>query len=642
MSRRKVLLAAALVAAVCYAGTLANGFVFDDDSIVTGNPLVTGEHLPVIDIFTSHYWAHVRPEGNLYRPLPVLSYALEHRLFGLSPIPYHAANVLLHAVCSALVAALALALGLPAGAALAAGVLFAAHPIHTEAVAYVVGRADLMATAAVLGAWLLHLGARRAGTWRLATILLLYGVGLLSKESAVVLPGLMLAGDVWRTRRGETRWRETLPATLACFGLMAVWLLGRVWLLPAPGPGALSESIPASAPAALRIGTALTVLPRYLWLMIWPARLSADYSYNQIPTVASLAAPAAIAGLLLYAGIALWGLVGLLAGRSPRLDGLCAVVWLTALSPVSNIIVPMGTVMAERLVYLPSVAFCLVLPALWVRYGAGRGLGIILAALLAVGYAGRTMVRVADWKDDMTLFAATTATSPASAKAHYNLGVALAAADRTDEALAEYLTAIRIRDDDPAPHRNAGLLLARMGRYAEALPHLEKAVRYNPVPPEALVGLGVVCTQLGRPVDAERAFRAALADGSASPETRRDAAYDLGTLLLTAGRVTEAIEPLVEARDLGPDDADLRYQLGLAMLEAGRPSGAIPELQAALHLAPDLTDAHLQLARAFLAAGDPARAEAEARSALSAGRELTPSLRQLLDERGAPGEAKHR
>jgi len=630
VSTRSVLTATALVAVVCYAGTLANGFVFDDRSIVTGNPLVSADPIPVSAIFTSHYWAHVRPEGNLYRPLPILSYALERRLLGPAPLSYHAVNVLLHALCSALVAALALALGLTPGGALAAGALFATHPIHTEAVAYVVGRADLMAAVAVLAAWLAHLRARRDGRGRLILILSLYVAGLLSKESAVVLPGLMLAGDVWRVRRGETTWREALPATLACLGVMAVWLAGRVWLLPAAGPGSLSESLPATVPAARRIATALTVLPRYLWLLIWPARLSADYSYDQIPVVAGFLEPAVLAGLALYGALACGGLFGLFGGRAARLEALCAVIWLTALSPVSNIVVPMGTEMAERLVYLPSLAFCLALPALWSRYGTRGRLGALLAALLAVGYAGRTMARVPDWESDLTLFTATTAASPASAKAHYNLGVALAEAGRTDEALAEYLASIRIRDDDPAPQRNAGLLLARMGRYAEALPHLEKAVRYEPVPPEALVALGVVSTQLGRPAQAERAFRAALSETGAAPATRRDAAYDLGTLLLAAGRAGEAIDPLAEARRLDPDDADLRYQLGLARLEAGQPELAIPELRAALELSPGLHEAHLQLARAWLAAGDTRRAGDEARAAARAGLDLTPELRSLV------------
>jgi len=625
------MLCAALVAVVCYAGTLANGFVFDDVSIVTGNPLVTSDEIPVRAIFTSHYWAHVRPAGNLYRPLPVLTYAIEHRLAGGRPLSYHAVNVALHAACAALVAALALALSLPAAAALASGVLFASHPIHTEAVAYVVGRADLMAAAAVLCAWLLHLGTRRASALRLAGIVALYAGGLLSKESAVVLPGLMLAGDAWRVRRGEVSWRESMPATVSCIALMAVWLVLRAWLLPAAGPSPVSESVLAAVPASQRIATALTVLPRYLWLLIWPARLSADYSYAQIPTAASMADPAAIAGLALYAGLAVAGFLRLLAGRAARLDGLCAVAWLVAMAPVSNIVVPMGTEMAERLVYLPSVAFCLALPAAWRQAGGGRRAGAALVALLAIVYSGRTMVRNADWENGLTLFTATVKTSPRSAKAHYNLGVALADAGRDDEALAAYLASIRIRDDDPGPHRNAGLLLARTGRSAEALPHLEKAVRYEPVPAEALVGLGVVYNEVGRADDAERALRAALAAPGAATATRHDAAYNLGTLLLSTGRADEAIQPLTRARDIDPEDADGRFQLGLAQLESGRPREAIPELEAALGRSPGMAAAHLQLARAWLAAGDAGRAAAEARVAAGAGLDLPDTLKRLLE-----------
>jgi len=630
------ILAVALAALICYANTLGNGFVFDDIEAVARNPLVTSASLRPAEIFTSHYWAPMIPTGNLYRPLTILSYALNHRIAGPGPASFHLVNVMLHALCSALLVVLALRLGLGRGGALAAGLLFAAHPIHTEAVAGVVGRADLMAAAAVLGAWIVHLARPRAGAGWIGLIVLLYAAGLLSKESAVVLPALMLAGDVYRVRRGLARWRDALPATVACLGLTAIWLALRAWLLPAVAAGSVSESLFETAPFLVRFSTAMSVLWRYLVLLVFPIRLSADYSFEQIPALATLAAPMAAAGLLACTAIGIAGVVRLAGGRTSHLDGLCALVFLLAVAPVSNVFVPIGTIMGERLLYLPSIAFCLLLPVLWTRTAgaamstpSARRAGALLTALVVIPCGIRTVSRNADWKDQLTLFRATVVTSPRSAKAHYNLGVALEEAGQPGEALEQYLAAIAIREDDARSRYNAGLLLAREGRTADALRHLELAARLDPDLPGVSNSLGVVYTELGRKAEAEAAFRATLARDPA-PADRHAALYNLGTLMLSTGRPAEAIDPLEQARDVDPGDPDGRFQLGLAYLDTGRPEAAAAELEEALALSPAMHDALVPLALASHRIGDADKAVALARRALGEGIPLPPELSALV------------
>src|SRR5207249_2396352 len=133
--------------------------------------------------------------------------------------------------------------GLSTGASLAAGVLFATHPIHTEAVAGVVGRAELMAAAFVLGAWLVHLsrGDKPPGAAAIAAITGLFAAGLLSKENAVALPALMAAADLWRVRRGETTWRRVAPVYAACAAVLIGWLVLRAMLLSPIPPGSPYE-----------------------------------------------------------------------------------------------------------------------------------------------------------------------------------------------------------------------------------------------------------------------------------------------------------------------------------------------------------------------------------------------------------------
>jgi len=375
------------------------------------------------------------------------------------------------------------------------------------------------------------------------------------------------------------------------------------------------------------------VTGRYLALLARPLHLSADYSFDQIPIVTSPADPLTLtsaAALLLLAVLAVHGLA---ASRPPRLGGLLAVFFLIALAPVSNLAVPIGTVMAERLLYLPSIPFCLALPALWreTRRAAPRALGApwvgagVLVALAGL-YTVRTIGRNDDWRDQLTLFSVTTVTSPRRARAHYNLGVALEDAGRPAEALRQYLFALSIKPEDAKSHHNAGLILATMGRAPEASLHLEQASRQDPTLPKVFSSLGAVYSRLGRADDAETAFREAIKRDPAD----HVALYNLGTLALIGGRPGEAVGPLEKARDIAPTDADSRYQLGLAYLEAGRPRDAVGEMRRAISLSPDLPGAHLQLARALLRLGMRDEAAIEATRARAGGEALPPELEDLI------------
>ncbi len=617
---------AALLAAICYLNTIPNQFVFDDLDQVAHNPLVT-QPASAGAIFKSHYWQHVTPAGKLYRPLVVLSYALNHAVSGPSPAGYHLANLLLHAVCAGLVVLLGARLGLGNGSSLAAGLLFATHPIHTEAVASVVGRAELMAAAAVLAAWVIHLSSPRPGAGRAAAIATLFAAGLLSKENAVVLPALMLLTDLRRLRLGETFLRNLAWPYAGCAAALSAWLALRAVVLTPVEPGSISDSLFAGVPALYRICTALDVVSRYLWLLVYPAKLSADYSFQQIPLVTSWLHPSTLGAALILTVTVCVGLMRLAGGRT---DGLPAPAFVAAVAPVSNILIPIGTIMGERLLYLPSVAFCLALPIVWRSFVPDsirrrRGVAVALLGLLTMAYAARTIARNADWRDQLTLFSATTASSPRSAKAHYNLAVALEEAGRDEAALREYEAAIAILPEDAKSHHNAGLILARLDRIEEAIRHFEEAAHLAPGLPGLLGNLGVAYTRSGRAREAEAAFRSALERSPASHEVL----YNLGTLLITEGRSGEAIAPLARARELNPSDPDGRYHLGLAYLQSGRAREALDELRAALALSPELHESELQIARAFLSLGERGEAARHASRARELGLPLPPELREL-------------
>jgi len=500
------LLAGAL--AVCvYLGSVNNGFTFDDPYIVVENPLVRGER-GFSDIFTAHYWAGEEPAGTLYRPLTIASYRLNHDLAGVAPWSYHLVNVLLHGLVTALVFLLARRLTSAPGAA-AAAILFAVHPIHTEAVASVVGRAELLSALFVLAAWY----------WRSRPVaaLVLFVCGLLSKENAVVLPGLLLAEDL-AGRRLPSGPKEAARRYLAPLAAVGAYLGLRLAVL---GPGLASTRGPwVDAPPGPRILTAVEVIGRELWLMVWPATLSADYSYDQIPQVTD---PLAAGFLLGLAAIAACAAAAALAWR--RLPGvsLGILVFFLALLPTSNLLFGIGVIMAERLLYLPSFGLCLAAGALIATLparGAPRrtaGAACAVALVLAVPLAARSWGRSADWFDQRSLFEAAARTSPRSALVQVNLGSIYQAEGRLEEAEAAYRRAIGIAPDRPGPHYNLGTILEATGRGEEAVAAYREAVRIDPQDPMALNNLGRSLLAAGRAVEAIAVLERAVAISPQAP-----------------------------------------------------------------------------------------------------------------------------
>jgi tetratricopeptide (TPR) repeat protein len=607
-------LAAALLTALAgfflYSGTAANDFVFDDINIAARNP-IAHDPADLGRIFGSHYWASVLDKGNLYRPVTTWTFAVNHALTGEGAAGYHLTNALLHGMVSALVVLLATALGLGGGGALAAGLLFAFHPVHVEAVAPVVGRSELLAVLFVLAAWLCHLAAtdRSAQRGRAAVLraaALLFGAGLMSKEHAVVLPVLILAGDLVM-RRNREGWRGSLVTLVWMAPVGIAVLVARSAVVPGLPPDDPLGSVFGGVDPFTRILTATGVLGRYLWLLVYPVTLSADYSYHQISLITSPSSALFLASALAHAGLLGAGLF--LAARR-RLSGLSLLIYLFALFPVSNLPVSIGTVMGERLLYLPSVGLCLLFPALFAerlaeqRGGRGwpvlrRGAAVILLLLCAL-YGARVLLRNRDWKDQHTLFTATVRTSPLSAKAHYNLGVAEDDRGNVQAALTAYRRAVQIKPDMTQARRNYGLDLLQTGEAGEALEHLREAARLDPEIPDVFSDLGIALHQLGRHGEAGRAFQEEI---RRRPGGAR-AHYNLGTVFLELGRPAEAVEPLTRAAALAPEDTDALVQLGLAFSKQGRYAEALAALERALVLDPGLTGAILDLARAAEAAGD--------------------------------------
>lgn len=588
-----------LLALLAYANSFHGEFVLDNRAILLDDRRLQQWSWKNIHlILTREYWWPRAREG-LYRPVTTFSYLLNYSVLGNEdrPFGYHLINFVLHCVNFALVYAL---IGSLTGRVWTAGfgaALFAVHPVATEAVTNIVGRADLLAAAGVLAGLLSYIrlknltGGRRA-LWLLA-LGLSFGLGLFSKENAIALAGLLVLYDVVFGSRPEWRGYAALLPGLALW----LWARHEVFREAPPLPiNMLNNSLVAGDFWTARL-TAIKILGKYLWLMLWPQTLVADYSYNQIALVslpfrgwedwAALAAGAAIAALM---ALAVWNF-----RRRPALSFFIGFFFI-AILPTSNLIVFCGSTMAERFLYLPMAG--LIAAAVW---GANRLRNALtqpqqkrmvltgLCALL-IAYAVRTYLRNEDWRTELGFWTQTARASPNSYRAHAGLAYALNKADpqhvRIDEVIAHINRAMEIASE---PH----LVLASAAEYyrikgdtvagtdAEGKPQMTpESLYWYEQSLRALLAAGKLMDMAQK--DPARAVLEDVPEPASIPPAARAALYHhLGLTLMRLGRVDEAIESFLSGRRLTPAIAPPYLQLGFAYQAAGQyEQAAIALLQA--------------------------------------------------------------
>jgi tetratricopeptide (TPR) repeat protein len=408
-------------AVAVYLPSLDNNPVYDDVFLIVRDARVNtqGEWKR---IWQSDYWPGARPSFT-YRPLTTTSYAAVARMGGPGVTLQRVVNLALHAGCSLAVFFLAGVLGLSSRASLVAGLLFALHPIHSEAVYLIVGRGELLA--ALLG--LIFIWGVLA-EWNPALLGLVLGAALLSKENAIMVPalGFVLYGFKFCEKQIKALQRSAvrllaiaLPAVGGLF-ILRYQVFGT-FFSPKGYVDPLYNSL-ADIQGPFRLVNALWVQVLYLKAMLWPFPLRADYSFNQVELIGSLLdiRVAVLAGLIFAVlGLAIY------RGRRWRLEIGGMIFFFLALFPVSNLIVTVGITFGERLAYLPSVGFCLAAGSLIDRWesfvppGKWQYKMVLFAmmVLLAIGAAG-IVQRDGAWQDNDAFTVALVKDAPMSAHAH--------------------------------------------------------------------------------------------------------------------------------------------------------------------------------------------------------------------------------
>jgi Flp pilus assembly protein TadD len=589
-----------LVGLLAYSNAFHGEFVFDDLPAIVDQPLVRD-----LDHFVGSLEAY-RQYPNRF--LTYFTFALNYAVGGLDARGYHALNILIHLGTALLVYSLCLllfrtphlrrsALALWSGTvAFVTGLAFATHPLQTQAVTYVVQRLTSLATLFSVLAVVLYLRWRLArdegrargvrGVLSYAAVLVSLLAAMKSKEIALTVPILIGLCEFaffegpWRTR---LVWLAPILATLI---VIPIGIFG----LHQPLGKVLSEAadirLQTEMARSSYFATQLTVVVRYLRLLLWPTRQNLDYDFA---IQHSLLAPRVVlsAGLLLAllsAALVAWGGSG--AGRARRTRDPASrlvsfgILWFFITLSLESSIFPIVDVIFEHRVYLPSVGFLAAAttlgglvahridPARAARRTLIAGVGVSLAL------AAATHLRNRVWATDVALWTDVVSKSPNKSRARDNLGLALAKLGREPEAIVHFREAVRADPANVLAWNNLGVALGKLGRRDEALSAYMAALRADPSHAQAPYNIGRIRLEEGRYADAEALFQQAIA---------RDRSYwqaytDLAAAWNQLGRHGETIRLLEDPAVLGNLPPEARFNLGVAYVATGNRAGAEREI----------------------------------------------------------------
>jgi protein O-mannosyl-transferase len=540
---RALLVCLALVA-VCYANSLSNAFILDDILIVGANERI--RHIDPLHFLFQSYWGDLNHAG-IYRPLTIFSFSLEYPIWKVWAPGFRLTNLALHAVNGWLVFLLARGiLGSPA-AALASAVVYVVHPVQTEAVVSIVGRSELLAAGLFFSAWLAF---RKNRTWLAA---LAYLLAALAKESAITFPAIVML-EMALAEGGPKKilesWRRF--AVLAATGVGYLSL--RLYVLGGVGIPATGQYLNGNLTLLQRWITSGRVFLEYLRLLFAPTQIASDYDFNSIP-VASFRDWDAWLGLALSAMVI--GIALLVLKRRPAVS-LGILFFFIVLLPVSNWILPIALLMAERFLYTPIFGFALLTGMVWAGIrdqGARRiiaGGVVALSVLLCISH---NYV----WQDTLTFHENAVRVVPNNARARLGYGFALLRVDKVSEAKEQFEAGLRILPDSPPLLAGLASTMMRLDNTCDRVrPLLVRALEANPGQWHSLWVLGDCFMMEGKEDQAEKSYRLAI-QNTEFPDAKL--LFSWARLLEAKGETPTAMAVYERAALIDPTDEGIKMKI---------------------------------------------------------------------------------
>lgn len=597
------------VAVLAYLNSFGGPFVLDDVESIAENPTI--RHLST---------ALMPPAGSGMtvggRPIVNLTLALNYALGGESVAGYHVFNLLIHVGTALVLFGLVRATfrsrtlvprygDRAAAFGLVVAVLWAAHPLASAAVTYLVQRAESLVAffyLLTLYAFARSSSAAKPLRWQIVAVAACL-VGMATKEVMVSAPLLVLLYDrtfVAGTFREALRLRRWLYAALA-----ATWLPLIALVLGTANRGGSAGFGTGISPWAYAL-TQLGAIGHYLRLAVWPNPLVFDYGVHVASGIGEVLAGA----LVVSAAVAATGWA---LRRHPAL-GFVGTLFFAVLAPSSSI-VPIATQTAgEHRMYLPLAAVIAALVFAAARL-IGRH-GILVAATVALAFTALTARRNEDYRTGLALWWDTAAKLPGNGRAQASVGGALTALGRAQDAVPHFETALRLAPNDPAIHTKFGYTLDQLGRHGEAIAQYEQSLALRPNHAITLENLGNALAGVGRLAEARTRLEAAVQRAPQSAAVH----CDLGIVLFQLGRqaappdaslLQQAITEYREALRLDPKQVRAYNNLGVALAALGHADEAVAQYRAALAIDPANADAHTNLGALFATRGQLDAAAAE-------------------------------
>ena len=584
-----------------YLNALPNKFVYDDEFQVLGNLWLRDvKYIP--EIFLTNVWAFAGEErlSNYYRPLMHMIYMIDYHIFGLKPWGFHLTNIIFHAGVTLLVFLISsILINQPQSPnpksqilnpksqilspAFIAALLFAAHPIHTEAVTWVAGIPELSFTLFYLLSFYLYI--KSDGKWGKGIILSLifFFLSTLCKEPALTLPFLMLVYDYSISRS------SVYSSQLTVHSIMKRYL---PYLIVAGGYFVLrTYAIGGFAPKKVHVQLSnyeyfINIFPlftQYLEKLLLPINLNFFYVFHPISSIFQLKG---IIALILTLGFIFLVYVF----RRHKVVFLSLLWIVIPLLPVLYIPALGESTFTERYLYLPSVGF-VVLAALAIerisqlkalRQTANYVIISILVILTGL-YSAGTIKRNYIWRDSYTFWTDTVKKSPDGYIPHGSLGNVYFEQQKFEDAIKEYMIAIKLKPDSPEAHNSLGLVYFEQQRFEDAIKEYMIAIKLKPDSIEAHNNLGLVYFEQQRFEDAIKEYMIVIKLKPNFPA----AYYNIGNVYSTLGKFDEAIKEYMIALRLKADYAEAHHNLGVTYLKKGLSQKAEEEFKTALQLRPD-------------------------------------------------------
>lgn len=575
-----------ILAFALYSNTLYHGFTMDDPLVVNKNKYVQQGTAGIRAIFTHGYLEGYsgRADYDSYRPLPLAMYAFEKDMYGGQSSDHHTAHVLLYALACVLLYRFLrrLLADYSVWMPLCITVLFVVHPLHTEVVANIKSRDEILAFIGLV--WMQTALLRYADTKQSSALLqaiVAFVLALFSKESAVA--ALVLAPLTMYYGRGVTNLKQLGKVILMLLPFVGLYFAIRAGVADesAAQNTVLENTLLGANGLSQRLASAFALLSRYYQLVVWPHPLSVDYSYNQLP-LTTWADPRAWLGLLGTGGLAAFAFYSLL--KRPHAGGYG--VWWFGLTfaLTSNLVVLVGSTFAERFLFTPLLGLLLlgawVLHLLLAKSGeSAPTFAYAITALLALPWLLMTWQRNKDWVSDEKLFEKQLIVAPNSARTYITLGnmaytqytVDLDKANQAKtggdstlrkhpallRSIEQFQRALAIYEPASITNYSLGISLKAAGRYPEAVTALERAVALDSTAFKPWLHLGVAYAFTDRWHEAQTAYLRALSKEPNNLMLLKNIAY---TYRKTQAP-SQALFYLEKALLLAPKDTDVLSQL---------------------------------------------------------------------------------